>query len=340
MANITFSEGSNLNNSIYGNSQAPIRMMIEKKAEAFEEQSVLEKVFMMDESKHWAEKYTSMTAMDGFDPVGENGAYPLDGMEESYSKTLEHTTWKNSFSISREIMEDGKVMDLKKKPQAFITSYYRTREEFGAALFGAALNIQYEMKFRNKFFDATAADEKMFFWPEHPSKLEPENHDMFQSNIYSDAFSEDALAALEVAMQSFKGDNGELVNVVPNTIIIPNDMALKKAVFAAIGADKDPATANNGFNFLFGRWQVMVWSYLNRYIAPGTAPWILADLDYNEENGGAILSDRTPLDIRSTLDENTDANVWRGYARFSAGFNDWRAFAVAGMPDFDPLIGD
>ena len=337
MANITFSENSNLNNSIYGKSQAPIRMMIEKRAEAFEEQSVLEKVFMMDKSKHWAEKYTSMTAMDGFDPVGENGAYPIDGMEESFSKTLEHITWKNSFSISREIMEDAKIMDLRKKPQAFVTSYYRTRENFGAALFGAALNCESEIKFRNKILNTTCADYLPLFNTMHPSKIDPAFR---QCNVFGDAFSEDALAALEVAMQSFKGDNGELVNVVPNTIIIPNDWALKKAVFAAIGADKDPATANNGFNFIFGRWNVIVWSYLNLYLAPGVKPWILADIDYNEQNGGAILVDRTPLDVRSTLDENTDANVWRGYARFTGGFNDWRAFAAAGMEGFDPLIGD
>ena len=334
MANITFSENSNLNDSIYGKSQAPIRMMIEKRAEAFEEQSVLEKIFMMDKSKHWAEKYTSMTAMDGFDPVGENGAYPIDGMQEGFAKTLEHATWKNSFSISREIMEDGKILDLRKKPQAFVTSYYRTRENFGAALFGAAIAGNTTVKFRNKTFDTACADGKALFASDHPSKVKG----AAQSNVFGDAFTETALSYAEVAMQSFKGDNGELVNVVPNTIIIPNDAALKKAVFAAIGADKDPATANNGFNFQFGRWNVMVWSYLNQFIASGTSPWILADIDYNEQNGGAILVDRTPLDVRSTLDENTDANVWRGYARFTGGFNDWRAFAAAGISGASNIV--
>ncbi|MFR1988885.1 MAG: hypothetical protein ACLS3C_01980 [Oscillospiraceae bacterium] len=38
-----------------------------------------------------------MTAMEGFQPVGENGDYPVDGMQEGFSKFLEHMTWKNSF---------------------------------------------------------------------------------------------------------------------------------------------------------------------------------------------------------------------------------------------------
>ena len=336
MANITFSENSNVNNSIYGNSQAPIRMMIEQRAEAFEETSCLEKIFSMDKSKHWAEKYTTMTAMDGFDPVGENGAYPIDGMQEGFDKILEHTTWKDSFSISREIMEDSKILDLRKKPAAFVKGYYRTRENFGAALLGAAIQKNTSTIFRNVTFDTTAADGLCLFSKVHPGKVSGKT----QSNQFADAFSDTVLAYAEVEMQNFKGDNDELVNVVPNTIIIPNDAALKKAVFAAIGADQDPATANNGFNFIFGRWNVIVWSYLNQFIASGTAPWILADLEYNKEYGGAILLDRTPLDVRSTLDENTDANVWRGYARFTGGFNDWRAFAVGGVTGGTQLVSN
>ena len=335
MANITFSEGSGLNDSIYGKSQAPLRMLIESKAEAFEERSVMKDIFMQDQSKHWAEKYSTLTAMDGFDPVGENGSYPVDGMEEGFSKTLEHMTWKNSFAISREIMEDGKLLDLKKKPVGFVKSYYRTRENLGAALFGAAIQGKNTASFRGKTFDATAADGLALFHSAHKSKVKGGT----QCNLFADAFSADALAYAEAAMQNFKGDNNDLVNVAPNTILIPNDAQLKKEVFAAIGADKDPATANNGFNFVFGRWNVLVWNYLNAYVADGVKPWILADTEYNNEYGGAIFTDRTPLDVRSSIDESTDANVWRGYARFTAGFNDWRAFAIGGISGGASLIG-
>ena len=327
MANITFSEGSGLNDSIYGKSQAPIRMLIEDRAEAFEEKSILKELFMFDKSTHWAEKYTSMTAMDGFDPVGENGAYPVDGMQEGFSKTLEHMTWKNSFAISREIMEDGKLLDLKKKPDAFVKSYYRTREYLGAALFGGAMQGKTKIKFRGREFDVTGADGSTLFATNHKSKTKQGT----QSNWFSNEFSADILSYVEERMQNFTGDNGELLDVCPNAIIIPNDAMLKKAVFEVIGADKDPLTSNNGFNFQFGRWNVLVWNYLNQFLEEGTKPFIIADLDYNNEYGGAIFTDRTALDVRSDIDENTDANVWRGYARFTAGFNDWRAFALGGI---------
>lgn len=334
MANITFTEGSGLQDSIFGKSQVPIRMFLEKRGEAFEQTSMIKELFHVSKSKQFGEKFATLTAMDGFQAVGENGAYPLDGMQEGFSKFLEHMTWKNSFSLSREIVEDSKVMDLRKQPSGFITSYYRTREKFAAALYGAAVSKAVKASFGGQKFDASTADKKCLFSTEHPSKLGKSN----QSNQFSDAFSNDALGALETAMQDFRGDTGEVLAVAPDTILIPNDYKLKQDVFAAIGADKDPATSNNAFNYHFGRWNVIVWPYLNQFIPSGTRPWILLDSKYNEEYGGGVWLDRTSLEVKSRVDDGTDANVWSGYARFIAGFNDWRFAAVGGVSGGTTLI--
>ena len=334
MAGITFTEGSGLQDSIFGKSQAPIRMFIEKKGEAFEQKSVLPHIFAMDTSTHWGEKMNYMTSMEGFKPVGENGEYPEDSMQEGYEKFLEHMTWKDRFTLSREIVDDSKLMDLKKRPAAFINGYYRTREKFGAALFGAAMTAATTVKFRGRTFATTGADGKALFDKAHPSKMGKKT----QSNLFKDAFSVDALSAMETKMQGFADDNGEILDVSPDTILIPNDYKLKRDTFAAIGADKDPDTSNNGFNYQFGRWTVIVWPYLNQYITAGTSPWILLDSRYNEENGGAVWLDRTNLEVKSIIDDGNDANVWNGYARFIAGFNDWRFAAVGGVSTGDALI--
>ena len=51
-------------------------------------------------------------------------------------------------------------MDLKKQPAGFITSYYRTREKFGAALLGAAITGATSTKFYGKTFSTLGADGK------------------------------------------------------------------------------------------------------------------------------------------------------------------------------------
>lgn len=334
MANMTFTEGSGLQDSIFGKSQEPIKMFIEKRGEAFEQASMLPELFNMGKSKHWGEKFGTMTAMEGFKPVGENGDYPQDGMQEGFSKFLEHMTWKNSFSLSREIVDDAKLMDLKRQPAGFIAGYYRTREKFGAALIGAAVQKNTSVSFEGKTFSAASADGQCLFSKTHPSKIKASR---VQSNLFADAFSAAALGAMECAMQDFRGDADEVLDVAPTTILIPNDYRLKNDVLAAIGADRDPDTSNNGFNYHFGRWNVIVWPYLNQFVAAGTRPWIMLDKRYNDEYGSAVWLDRVALEVRSELSGN-DANVWKGYARFTAGFNDWRGYAVGGVTGGTQLV--
>lgn len=324
---ITFSEGSGLNDSVYGKCQAPIRMFLEQRGEQFEQQSVLKNLFLMGTSENYGDLLTTMTAMSGFEPVGENGAYPADGMQEGFSKLIVYDTWKDSFKISAEMIEDAKLMDLRKQPAAFMTSYNRTREMFGAALFGNAMKAQASMQYKGKQFDLTTADGVTLFNTAHPPKVSGEN----QCNLFSDAFSVDALGQMETAMHLFRGDNDEILDVAPDTILIPEVASLKKAVFAAIGADKEPTTSNNAFNYQYGRWTVIIWPYLNQFITASTQPWVLLDSKYNQTYGGAVWNDRVKLAVRSTVDENTDANVWRGRSRFNAAFNDWRFAAVGGV---------
>lgn len=325
--NITFSESSGLNDSIYGKCQAPIRMFLEKRGEQFEQQSVLKDLFLMGTSGNYGDLMTSTTAMSGFQPVGENGAYPEDGMQEGYNKMLIYDTWKDSFSVSREMIEDGKLMDMKKQPAAFMTSYHRTRELFGAALYAGAISGRNMVKFRGREFDINGADGVSLFHTAHKPKVTGKN----QTNKFSNEFSVEALGMAETAMHLFKGDDDNILDVAPDTILIPENAYLKKAVFAAIGADKDPTSSDNAFNFQFGRWNVIVWSYLNQFLDAGSTPWILMDSKYNQNYGGAVWNDRVKLEVRSTIDENTDANVWRGRSRFNACFNDWRFACVGGI---------
>ena len=69
MSGIIFSENSGVVNSIFGKSQDPIKMFLEKKSEAFEKESIVNKIFNEEKSTNYAEKYTSMTSMDAFMPV-------------------------------------------------------------------------------------------------------------------------------------------------------------------------------------------------------------------------------------------------------------------------------
>lgn len=323
MAGIVFSKGSGLNNSVYGKSYEAIRMLIETKAESFQQQSSIDKIFNMDSSSHYAEKLTGMTSMQGFQPTDEGGAFPADEMQEGFSKVFEHVSWKDEFTVTLEMIQDSQTLELRSKPTAFINGYYRTREKFGIGLLANGNSAT--MNFGGKVFDTTANDGLPLFSKVHKSAT----GGAVQSNQFADAFSAPNLALLEAAMQNFKDDNGNVLAVIPDTIIIPNLGDLKASVFAAIGADKDPATGNNAFNFVFGRWNVIVTPYW--VPAAGTKPYILLSSQYNEDYVSAAWYDRMDLKIEASKDPKTWNQVWQGMSRFSAGFNDWRGFAIGGV---------
>ena len=207
-------------------------MFLEQRGEAFEQNSLLKHMFCMGKSENFGDLLTTMTAMEGFEPVPENGAYPEDSMQEGFSKWLVYKEWKDSFAISQAMVEDARLMDMKKKPAAFMTAYGRTRERFGAALYGGAIQGVKSVKFGSMNFDTTSADGLSVFNTAHPPKVKGNK----QCNMFSDAFSVDALNKMETDMQNFRGDNDEILDVAPDTIMIPNIATLKKEVFAAIEA--------------------------------------------------------------------------------------------------------
>lgn len=336
MASIIFTEGAGIADSVFGKSQAPIRMFLETRAEAFEQESMIPHLFSMGTSTSWGENFTSMTGMGAFEPVGENGAYPRTGMKEGYNKVLENMTWKSSFVVSQEAVEDAKLIDFKHQPTSFITSFHRTREDFAATLFAGGMSAKSSVKVGKMTFDTTGADGKPVVSADHPAAGKGAK----QSNMFGDEFSVDALSAAECAMQDFRDDNGEILGITPDTILIPNDYKLKRDVFAAIGADKDPNTANNGANYQFGRWNVIVWPYLGKHLPKGARPWALIASGYNKETDAAPWLERVKLTVKSDIDPNTDANIWRGRARYIAGFVDWRFMVCCGVNGADKLIGE
>lgn len=337
MSGITVSIGSGLVDSVYGNCQFPLKRYLEKRAEAFEQKSVLDKLFRMETSTHWAEAYGGETAMDSFEPVGEGGSYPTTSFEESYQQHIVNETWKQSFSVTQELVEDGKIGTMKNRANKLVTSYYRTREQFGRYLYAGGL-FGTTVKVGGKVFNCAAADKKALFATDHPAKVKGKA----QSNKFAGELTADNLDALETIMQNTKGDNGELLAIAPDTILIPNDAAMKRTVFEIVGADKDPETANNGFNYQFGRWNIIVDPYLTLALSMlgknGLKPWMLLDSNFIQENDGAIFQDRVKLDVKSEIDKNNDNNIWKGRARFSGGFADWRFAAVGGMSDGSTLV--
>lgn len=327
---LTVSIGSGLNGTIYGDCQVPLKAFLESRGEAFQRESLLPYLYRMEKSRHWAERYSSETAMGDFEPVGEGGDYPKTGFEDGYFRDIVNMTFKQSFSVTQELVEDCLLGTMKQRANKLVTAYGRTREKFGRILYAGGL-YGTTVSYKGKTFACGSADGQALFSKTHPNKVNGAK----QTNLYKGTFTNTLLGKIETEMQNIKGDNGELLGVAPDTIWIPNDAALKDAVFSAVGADKEPTSGNNAFNYQFGRWNIIVDPYLTAALTDlgksSENPFFLLDSKFIELNDGPIFQDRVPLDVKSVIDNNNDNNVWQGRARFGAGFADWRFVAVGNM---------
>lgn len=327
---LTVSIGSGLNGTIYGDCQVPLKAFLESRGEAFQRESLLPYLYRMEKSRHWAERYSSETAMGDFEPVGEGGDYPKTGFEDGYFRDIVNMTFKQSFSVTQELVEDCLLGTMKQRANKLVTAYGRTREKFGRILYAGGL-YGTTVSCKGKTFACGSADGQALFSKTHPNKVNGAK----QTNLYKGTFTNTLLGKIETEMQNIKGDNGELLGVAPDTIWIPNDAALKDAVFSAVGADKEPTSGNNAFNYQFGRWNIIVDPYLTAALTDlgksSEKPFFLLDSKFIELNDGPIFQDRVPLDVKSVIDNNNDNNVWQGRARFGAGFADWRFVAVGNM---------
>lgn len=327
---LTVSIGSGLNGTIYGDCQVPLKAFLENRGEAFQRESLLPYLYRMEKSRHWAERYSSETSMGDFEPVGEGGDYPKTGFEDGYFRDIVNMTFKQSFSVTKELVEDCLLGTMKQRANKLVTAYGRTREKFGRILYAGGL-YGTTVSYKGKTFACGSADGQALFSKTHPNKVNGAK----QTNLYKGTFTNTLLGKIETEMQNIKGDNGELLGVAPDTIWIPNDGALKDAVFSAVGADKEPTSGNNAFNYQFGRWNIIVDPYLTAALADmgksSEKPFFLLDSKFIELNDGPIFQDRVPLEVKSIIDTNNDNNVWQGRARFGAGFVDWRFIAAGNM---------
>lgn len=317
-------EQAGILNTAFGDVQYPVKQYLKERDELFQKKSLLQYMFAMEESTNFAEQYSSETAFDDFTPAGENEAYTDTDFEESYAKVIQDIEWKKQFSIGLKLIEDAKMGKIKKKGNAFLNAFYRTKEKFGAAMF--VKGQETSLTFGGKTFDIACADAKALFSKIHPSKTGKTG---VQSNLFDVEFSYENLAKVETAMQNFTDDNGNLLGVEPDTIVIPNSAAIKQRVFEILNADGNPTTADRSGNFQAGRWNVVVWGYLGNpsNLTSGKDWWILMDSQYNEVNSAIVWQTRKELATKSYVDENTDANIWKGRARFSAAPVDWRVAA-------------
>lgn len=353
---IIFNIEESIKNSAFNILQEPIKMILDNEVEAFEKSSIIPEFFVQKTTDRYMEEYRSTTAMDGFKPTEDMEVANISDFEESYFQQFTTQIWTNSFVVSKQTMEDNKMMDIDTKAMGFIKSYGRTRELYAVNMIGAGLGNTYaDYKIgakHGKGMDTVTGEiegeRQQYFHNAHKTvKLKDGRDQITQSNKFwaninfTDGITPDieekvldVIGQVESKMATYRDDKGNIVPVEVNKIITGKNYRLVDILMRGLKSKFGAAMEGNGINTQYGKYKLVTNPYLSgiKGFEDKDNGLILMSDSRNREGLGAVWFDRKPLEVRSYKDQDTEANIWAGRARFGAGYGDFRAMSYIAFP--------
>lgn len=336
--NVIYSKMVGTNDAMYGKFIHPIKMLIENESNACEKnEPVLKKLFNVEKSNRYAETVIGESDFDVFQSVAEGAGAENDSVGQTFSKTISHHTFMKEFTVTKEMADDSKIgiaANIKAKPAKFVRAYYKTRTKFACTALINGTSTQ--CTFAKSKVDLTTGDGHPLFYKAHPYSTD-KMKGKTQSNYFKGDFSDAAKleAALNKAannLRNFKDENGEVMEYVADTVIIPcNRPDFEALVKKVVGSERTVGSNNNDINTQYGNWTIVV--------LPGWESdddrFMIMSSDANAQLSGSMFYNRVPLDINSWVDNHTRNLVWNGYCRIGIGFNTWKHMALCIDEDAD-----
>lgn len=305
----------------------------------------------VQKSKRWGEKATTIGGLGDYMTKAEGADADYDYFAEGYAKFIEHITFSKTVSISKEMVDDNQIAEMKSRAINLVQAYKRTRAKLLSQALTTSVGLTKTMTFGGKYgIDIGSADNLALFNSAHTLKNSPRATSSVlpagaitssvlpavketQSNLFTNALGNNStmLNRLANIMRNFKDDGGEILGLEADTVIVPgNRPALEDTVKKIIGSDGEIGTNNNDINTQRGKWKLVV-DYLWTPVSGN--PYIIMSSEANKSLLATRLYDRTPLDIENEIKTESRNLVYNGFARIGVGFTNWRHVIMAGSTD-------
>jgi len=287
-------------------------------------------------SDRWGEKATTIGGLGDFDVKDEGENAAEDTFIEGYAKFIEHVSFAKTFIISEEMRDDNQIEEAKSKAINMVQAYKRSKAKYLSQALTTSVGSTKTMTFGGKSgIDISGADDLALFNSQHPLKnaFTSGTSHVTQSNLFTNALGNNTtmLNRLANIMRNFKDDRGEVLGFEADTIIIPgNNPALEDTVKKIIGSDGEVGSNNNDINTQRGKWKMVV-DYL--WTPASGSPYILMSSEANKELLATRFYNRKGLDVANEVKVESRNLVYNGFARWSAGFTNWRHVLMGGSSD-------
>lgn len=242
-----------------------------------------------------------------FDGANGSGRVNYDDWNSGYKTTFTHTQFAKGFYVERKLVEDNQTELAFDNARALGDSAFRKREKSGASVF----NNAFTSTTNADGYSTLGADGVVLCSASHPYSADDATT---QSNAGTAALTKANVSATRVSMIKFTDDRGDIMDVMPDTLLVPPD--LEDTALEITKSLLDPTSANNAVNPQAGRFRTVVWHYLT-----DTNNWFLIDSARMKQ--ALRWYDRVPLEFGREEDFDTFTAKFRAYMRYSYGWNDY-----------------
>lgn len=228
------------------------------------------------------------------------GRVSYEEFNKGYKKTFTHVKYSKGIQLERELVDDDQYAEIKNRVKMLARSVYFSRQQHGASVFNNAFNGTY-----------AGADGVALCSASHP--YSPSDSTV-QSNTGTSALDPEAVDATRVLMTAWKDDKGNLLNINPDTIIVPPSLSKTARIIAE--TDEEPFTTDHGINIYKGALSVIEFPFLT-----DANNWFLVDMSRAREC--LFWFDRRKADFANETDFDTEVAKYRAIGRWSYGWCDW-----------------
>ena len=234
------------------------------------------------------------------------GTVDYDSQTQGYDTTLTPVVFNKGIQVERELSEDDQHNKINGRPRAMARSATRTREKHAASIWNGAFSVASQFYVNSEAVPMCSNS--------HTTNAAASTASGFD-NLGTAAMSATAVAAAFIAMNNFRGDRAELIDITPDTLIYPP--ALYETAYEIINANGKVDTANNNPNVHLGQYKGIRWNRLT-----DTNNWFVEDQNLRKE--AVHWTDRVPMEFAMAEDFDKYIAKWRGYMRYAFGHTDWR----------------
>ena len=239
----------------------------------------------------------------------KTGRVQYDEPNKGYKTTFTHVEFAKGFLVQRKLIDDNLTNIPLDSAGNLGDSAFRKREKDGASIFNNGFT---DSGVDASGFAIAGADGVGLLSLVHP--YSPSDAST-QANEGTLALTKANVQTTRTAMMKFVDDRGDILNVMPDTLLVPPE--LEDDALVINKSLLDPASANNAINPNNGRLTTKVWYYLTDATA-----WFMIDAARMKRD--LIWYDRIPLEFGREQDFDTYEAKFRAYMRFTRNWRDYR----------------